>query len=264
MNIEQQQIADEQLFAACRCACIGAVMRAVAAGADVKGRDKWGRTPLHCLPYGEEMCTLMTVVKYLVERGADVKALDDYGRSIFSREDPVRIEKRKIANKALFDAARHCCIGAAMRAVAAGADVNAINEWGETPMHCLPYGQDEIVVTTIIEYLTLHCKVDVRIRDRYGRSTLMLTSLTAEWSAVAQIMWAADQIGWTTILVNEKDNEGSTALHYAARSAHSTPTIIGLLLAGGADKNIKDKRGFIPVMWVKGTHKAKEEVLINY
>lgn len=49
-------------------------------------------------------------------------------------------------------------------------------------------------------------------------------------------------------VVNVKDSEGATALHYAALNGHRE--IVGLLLGGGADINARDDRfGATPTGW---------------
>jgi hypothetical protein len=75
-DIDSSKIHGPTVFDKClHEACTGGHLRIVKylieiAGADVKARDKFGRTPLHCAASNEKL----EVLKYLIERGADVDA----------------------------------------------------------------------------------------------------------------------------------------------------------------------------------------------
>jgi len=122
------------------------------------------------------------------------------------------------ADRALLDAAWDGNIEAVKQHLDAGADLNAKDGGGETPLHAAVFkGHKEIVFGST----PLH---DAAFSDLKEVTELLIAN-------------GAD--------VNAKAEEGWTPLHDAARGGHKE--IAELLIAKGADLNAKDNDGETPV-----------------
>lgn len=104
-----------------------------------------------------------------------------------------------------------------------GTDVNSTGAYGETALHWAIEGGRSDMVRLLLER-----GADLNIRDRLGRTPLA---------------WAAD--------AGHQDLQGATPLHWTVASRAGGPSIrtelIQLLLAGGADPEIRDRTGKTPL-----------------
>jgi len=135
---------------------IKAVKQHLAAGEDVNAKDEFGYTPLHNAAWiGHK-----EIAELLISKGADVNVVDGDGYTALdwaiylddpsaSREDKAakkqiavllrkrggKTGERLMIEDALIDAALEGNIEAVKQNLAAGADVNAKDEFGGTPLH---------------------------------------------------------------------------------------------------------------------------------
>jgi ankyrin repeat protein len=65
------------------------------------------------------------------------------------------------------------------------------------------------------------------------------------WAAYYGCEWAMNYLlAWESEGINHPDNEGLTPLHLGSMSGNSR--VVKRLLIKGADRNIKDNKGFLP------------------
>lgn len=155
----------------------------------------------------------------------------------------LRTIKQKINNRELLKAIRNNNQIEVKKYLDKGADINAKNDLGETPL-ILACGYNN---KDIVQQLLLQSGIDINAQaisaKCYGTgfTALMLATQVAHKDIVQLLLEAgADP--------NCKDNGGVTALMLAARGAHKD--IVQLLLEAGADPNCKDTcYGWTALIW---------------
>jgi hypothetical protein len=153
--------------------------------------------------------------------------------------------------ESLHAAAREGNIEAARLLITQGAEVNAQDDKGFTPLHVavredrepvLKVGQKSIV------QLLLAAGADVDARDKKGATPLHHAALLRRMRAAKQLL-----VGGAN--VNVADMRGETALHKAVKS--ECRELVERLIAGGADVNAADKDGWTP-LHIAAFHRCQE------
>jgi ankyrin repeat protein len=174
-------------------------------GGNVKAKDTYGCTALHCSVWGRNP----RLVKLLADAGADVDAQDESGET------------------ALHLAATQGTIGIARELVANGADVNIRNDIQQTALHNAAggLGHPEIVK------LLLAGGAELEVRESlFGRTALH----EADWKVSKLLIDAGADL-------NPKDDYGETPLFHSTRLAFLN--VVELLLEAGADVNVVNNTG---------------------
>lgn len=117
--------------------------------------------------------------------------------------------------------------------LAKGADVNAIDSNGRTPLF-------DAVAAGNKGVLGLLCKhgADIRVIDKAGTNLLL-------HAASEQLLGPINFLIKAGIDINSQDGDGSTVLHWAA--AQGNRKLIEAVLSQGADACKKDKKGSTPL-----------------
>ena len=234
-------------------------------GADVNAKDEWGSTPLHLATYWGEK----EIVELLIAAGADVNAKDmsnwiwtplDIATHPENPIDTAEIAEllRKHGGKtseelkdleevkeSIHAAARVGHIEAVKQHLAAGADVNAKGNNGETPLDWAIRGK--------------HTEIADLLRKHGGKSgaedSIQVAASVGNIEAVKQHLAAGAD-------VNAKDDKfGITPLHIAA--AYGEKEVTELLIANGADVKVADMSLMTPLHFaVVFGHKEIVELLI--
>ena len=221
---------------------------------DLNTKDKDENTPLLlCVKRGD-----IASAKLLIENGGDVDARNKDGLAAlyYARKGKqkelegvlIRAGAKEhllwifVDGRTMFEAARDSKttpnqfsrhIDAIRKA---GADVNAKNIDGKTPLHQAAYfNKNPEVITTLIK-----AGADVNAKNKNGSTPLQ------------DAVWFNKNPEVTTLLikagadVNAKDNKGYTPLHFAA-GYNENPEVFTLLIRAGADVNAKRNGGVTPL-----------------
>ena len=120
--------------------------------------------------------------------------------------------------------------------IQAGADVNARDDAGRSPLHyAAQYSDDPTIVTVLVGAMA---EVDGRSDD--GETPL---HRAAQFNGNPGIIIALADSGAD---LNARRNDGKTPLHHAARHQED-PEVVRMLLQAGADVNVTDEDGSTPL-----------------
>lgn len=197
------------------------VMEALTArGLDVNAKDNQGNTPLHLAASSGHFYH----VKWLLARGADLQAVNSEGFNLYQM------------------AATSDNIGLLKFIAAQGVDPHHINQKKVTALHCAA-ASDRVKVATYL----LEQGFDPNAVTADGITPMMQTSDPEVMQLLLQ--HGAD--------IHARDNNGRTALHYAAEDEHIS--LYSALIKEGADPNAKDNNGKTPFDLAKEAQKQRED-----
>uniref|UniRef100_A0A914D403 Uncharacterized protein n=1 Tax=Acrobeloides nanus TaxID=290746 RepID=A0A914D403_9BILA len=119
-----------------------------------------------------------------------------------------------------------------------GENPNAIDTNDQIALHLA--ASDRSDKTEFVELLLKH-QADIELKDKYGRTSLMIAASSQNINIVLYLLGqGADP--------NRKDKIDKTALHYAASNLYDNTLFAELLLKHGADIEIQDKDGWTSLM----------------
>ena len=259
------RLGNRTLHIAARNGNIQTVQLLVDCGADVNALNGDGQTPLHTAVGGEkdcpELCSILlkhdakidvvdkdgnqplhlackrrhaATGNLLLSNGADVTALNK------QQQRPLHLANESILNSfqvhsgdhALHIVARNGDIQTVQLLVDCGADVNALNEDGQTPLHTAAGGEKDC--PELCSILLKHNEIDAVDKD--GNQPLHLACDAALTSTVQHLLDCNADVLAT-------NNFYQTALHKAACSKRDCPEVCVMLIAKGAQVNATDGNG---------------------
>ncbi|WP_264336995.1 ankyrin repeat domain-containing protein [Wolbachia endosymbiont (group B) of Chorthippus brunneus] len=231
---------------------------------DVNLKDSDGQTALHMASGGGRL----DVVGYLASKGADIKAKDKDGKTpldiaIDRKHDSiVKYLKQAQLNEQLLAAVKDSDFNEVQGLVNRGANVNAKDKDGKTPLH---YASQSIYSLDIVRYL-ISKGADIDVKNKDGKTPLDLAVQGNETSVVEflkqtqldldkQLLTAVQDcnISKAEVLVsrganiNTKNDDGYTSLHLAVLKNFRSG--IDYLIKEGANIDDKDNIGRAPLHW---------------
>ncbi|MEX2121435.1 MAG: ankyrin repeat domain-containing protein [Pirellulales bacterium] len=210
------------LYRAARRGDYNAVRALLSAGADVNLRGDRGSTPLHgalgCYSRAREQ-----IVRALIKAGAAVDSRDEF-----------------FGWMPLHMAVWVDSLGAVDQLLRAGAQVDAVDDKGRTPL---------LIACSLFPSLEEWRKAE-RIAARLVRAGANVNARSGDTAAPLHEAALAGQMRTVRLLlsrnvpVNVRDNTGRTPLHYAVLGEE--PAIAKILVEHGAWRNARDNRGQTP------------------
>lgn len=141
-----------------------------------------------------------------------------------------------------------------IHAIKNGANVNAKDEFGVTPLMAVAMNNENFVLNAV--QALLDKGVDVNAHENDGITALMF-SVQDEYShEVAEILIDAGAD------INAQDSSGQTALFHAAQWCLNEKTI-ELLIDAGADVKIKDDEGKMAVDYARENEVLKDSEILE-
>ena len=241
----------------------------VEAGVDVHAVDFKGSTAMHlaCTNINPTGTTTTQLLRYLAEKGVDPKRTDNDGNTLLheAAKHPADYHQQEQANLLSV-------------ILEFGISPRARNRYGQTALHlAFSHAESHYPNSPLDFLLGPKCNLDVNVADMKGIRPLHLTASFNESLTMRLLKLGADPTV-TTIegqsplmiacrtrrsnlvgllvdhyiehgqcaLIDCVDFKGRSALHYASRSGrHET---VKILLAAGANPNLKDKSGVTPLL----------------
>jgi ankyrin repeat protein len=191
------------------------------------------------------------------------------------------VERMNRIDEELIEAARESNLPEVLRLLSLGADVNAKDQSGITPLHLASYYGHVQVVNELLEH-----GADIEAKSNDGFTALLKASWGGHVHVVKELMdngadiVAKDSNGWTPLhiaaiqghlaVVNEmlsrgadieaQDNSGFTPLHLAGWKGLVASA--QALLSGGADMLAADNRGHLPIHIAVGQGKSEASMYL--
>ena len=238
-------------------------------GADVNARDRKGFTPLYGVigVYNEERGERwIDMMSLLVRHGADIDARSDtstnvLGSSTHGRATP--LFQAIIGNSRSISAPGQIPV-VVKNLLSHGADVNARNDEGHTPLHAVMieavFRNDDSYMSEWIEIMKALVASGADVNARFGTDSDSVGDTPLHYGFYRLFTQSPEML--TVLLdlgadVNAKDDFfGNTPLHQAIielqNASESLPKHvmvdnIALLISRGADVNAVDRRGYTPL-----------------
>ena len=216
----------------------------------------WGTTILYRIIWQKNY----TKLRETLERGFDVNTVDQYGETLlhrvvsrFQRQPEERRRSEEIVNLLLEFGANPNAINnkgqtplhlinrqpanVVRSLLEAGGDINATDNLGKTPLHTSDWGSHEIGM------ILLEAGADVNATDKFGQTPLHIVDRKEATRTDFLLRAGADP--------NAIDNEGRTPLHCAAVMAIAGwvhgEDMVKLLQKAGADPGVANKEGRTPL-----------------
>jgi len=182
---------------------------------DLESEDKDGDRAIHHAAFGDEV----TVLKLLAQAGADLNARNNRGQSAL----------HVAVNKGHARAVR--CL------LALKAHPSLQDAEGDTPLHdAITKRRDDMVK------LLLDSKADISVTNNNGFNSLHHAALRGNTGAIRALL-ATKPHPW---VVNEKKDDGYTALHIASLNNHIEVAEL-LIQQGKADKDVQNENSQTPL-----------------
>ena len=221
-------------------------------GADIEGDN--GDSPLHLASqFGET-----AIVKMLVEAGAGVRVTNNEGDTClilaahFGHTETVRylvglpevdVNQRTkegwlpgTGGRTALHSLEYVDTDVVEVLIDAGADIEAKDPCGQSPLHCASEKGEIAIVKVLVE-----AGAEVCARDNYGNTCLKCAACYGHTETVRYL------VGLKEVDVNQRDCMGCTALRSTAGTVHAD--VVEVLIDAGADIEAKDDVGYSPIRW---------------
>ncbi len=229
------------LHLAAKLGNLEAVQDLLGKGANVNAQNDTGKTPLHwAAREGHKQ-----VVQALLDKGANVNAEDQDGETSLDLATNQDIETLLRNTAKLLKVAKSGDIQEVNSLINKGANVNATDQDGKTPLHWAAVkGHEEVVEALLGKH-----GIDVNLADKNKDTPLhsVLKKDNIDINVLNALLRAEG------INVNTQDGDNRTPLHLAAKKDNIDINVLNALLgAEGIDVNAQDKDNRTPLHWATG------------
>lgn len=220
-------------------------------GVDINGQDDYGRTPLHDLIKNSRYISSV-IVEDVFNSGADVNIQDNNGNTplhylMTHDTDMIPYVVNQLLNK--------------------GANVNIQNNDGNTVLHSL-INNHLTFSLGLVRYI-LNSDANVNIKNKLNKTPLHLLLIRSKSQRNSDFIYEVtkmlvEQGGKASI--QAQDGDGNTALHLLLQGNYNSQSwfsLIAYLIKNGADVNVKNVNGNIPLHNLVGNVYFSSTATIN-